>query len=145
MAYFWAAAVVIFAVAEGITVQLVSIWLCGGALAAMLGAIFGADTTVQLVLFAAVSLVLIVFTRPLAKRLMGGEPERTNNAALIGRLVTVTEEVNNMSSTGKAVMNGIEWSLKSLSGEIYPVGTVVRIEKIEGVKLVVCETETVHA
>ena len=66
---FWAAAIVVFAIAEAATTALVSIWFAVGAAAAMVASIFTASLGVQCAVFAVVSAVTLTVMLPLlAKR-----------------------------------------------------------------------------
>lgn len=49
----WAAAILLFGIAEGVTVQLVSIWFLIGAVAALIAAFCGAGIPVQVTVFVA--------------------------------------------------------------------------------------------
>ena len=60
----WLILLIILLVIEAISLELTTIWFAGGALAAFIAALVGADVVVQVVLFLAVSIVLLVFTRP---------------------------------------------------------------------------------
>ena len=81
----WFILFVIFVAAEIVTAgALVSIWFCFGALAAMFAAMAGMSFTIQMVIFIAVSVVLLIFTKPFAKKLLNGRIEATNAPALIG-------------------------------------------------------------
>lgn len=138
MAYMWLGLMVILGVAEALTMQMISIWLAGGALAAALAAMCGLNGLWQAVIFLAVSAVLLIATRPLVKKLIhDGKDKRTNTDRFIGERVIVTEEINNIAGTGKAVLNGVEWTVRSGSGDVIEKGEIVTIEKIEGVKLIV--------
>ena len=65
---FWLALIIIFIVIEIATVALTSIWLAGGALAAFILSFIGVDLSWQIVAFFVVSVILMVFTRPFAKK-----------------------------------------------------------------------------
>ena len=56
--WFWIAAIVIFIIAEAVTVALVSVWFIGGAVCALLAAIFGAPGLAQAAVFVIVSALL---------------------------------------------------------------------------------------
>ena len=43
----------------------------------------------------------------------------------------------NLAGTGAVYVDGKTWSARSLSGESVPAGTLVRVETVEGVKLIV--------
>ena len=136
-AIIWLVAAVLFLIIEALSVQLISIWLAGGALVAMVTALFHVDFWVQVLIFAVVSLILIVLTRPLAKRLLNRRVEATNADRSIGREATVTSEINNILGQGQVNLSGQIWSARSSDGEIIKEGETVTVEKIDGVKLIV--------
>lgn len=138
MAYLWMGLVVVFCAAEAVTMQLVSIWFAGGALVSAVTAVFGLNRYWQMAVFLAVSVLLLVLTRPLAKRLVGENgTEKTNADRIIGEKVIITNAVDNMAQTGETVVNGVAWTVRSADGERIEKGSVARVEKIEGVKLIV--------
>lgn len=139
MGYFWIALVVIFCVVESLTMQLVGIWFAGGAFAAAVAELLGVSTAVQTGLFFAVSVILILTTRPLAKKLIHSDRQKTNTDTLVGREIELSETVDNIKETGKATINGVGWTVRSKIGEPIQEGSICTIEKIEGVKLIVTE------
>lgn len=125
---------------EAATTGLTTIWFAGGALLAALASFFGAGLILQMILFLVVSLVLLIFTRPVAVRFMNKGVEKTNVNSLIGRKAVVTREVNNLAQTGQVKLNDVEWTARADSDQhIIPVGAIVKIEKVNGVKLIVHE------
>ena len=66
----WLVILAIFLIREAVTVGLVTVWFAGGALLAAIASAAGADIRVQWILFLIVSLILLIFTRPLAVRYM---------------------------------------------------------------------------
>ncbi len=76
MQYIWLAFVILFVVAEGMTVGLVSIWFAGGSLVAMLLAMAGAGIGWQMLAFLIVSAGLLMATRPLAKKYINSKKEK---------------------------------------------------------------------
>ena len=62
--FLWLAFMVIFLAAEIITVGLTSIWFAGGALVALIAAMAGISPVIQVVLFLAVSILLLIFSKP---------------------------------------------------------------------------------
>ena len=135
----WFILFVIFVVAEIVTAgALVSIWFCFGALAAMFAALAGMSFTIQMVIFIAVSVVLLIFTKPFAKKLLNGRIEATNAPALIGKYGIVTEEINNIEAVGAVKIDGKIWTARSSDErEIIKEGAEVKILDIQGVKLIV--------
>ena len=135
----WFILFVIFVAAEIVTAgALVSIWFCFGALAAMFAAMAGMSFTIQMVIFIAVSVVLLIFTKPFAKKLLNGRIEATNAPALIGKYGIVTEEINNIEAVGAVKIDGQIWTARSSDErEIIKEGAEVKILDIQGVKLIV--------
>ncbi len=135
----WFILFVIFVAAEIVTAgALVSIWFCFGALAAMFAAMAGTSFTIQMVIFIAVSVVLLIFTKPFAKKLLNGRIEATNAPALIGKYGIVTEEINNIEAVGAVKIDGKIWTARSSDErEIIKEGAEVKILDIQGVKLIV--------
>ena len=135
----WFILFVIFVAAEIVTAgALVSIWFCFGALAAMFAAMAGMSFTIQMVIFIAVSVVLLIFTKPFAKKLLNGRIEATNAPALIGKYGIVTEEINNIEAVGAVKIDGKIWTARSSDErEIIKEGAEVKILDIHGVKLIV--------
>ena len=89
-AVYWLIAIIVLLVIEAVTMGLTTIWFAGGALAAFIACVAGAELWLQVVLFIVISLVLLFFTRPFAKRYINKEPEKTNVEGLIGKEARVT-------------------------------------------------------
>ena len=84
--------------------------------------------------------VLLFFTRPIAVKYFNKERVRTNVESLIGKQAIIISEVDNLHGVGQATVNGQEWSARSVNVEVkIPVGAVVIIRAVEGVKLIVEE------
>ncbi len=138
MEYFWLAVFGIFCVIEGATYQLVSIWFAVGSAAAMLSAVFRIGVFPQIGIFIVVSALMLIFTRPLVKRLTKGKlPVKTNADRIEGKRGTVISAVDNNNGGGQIKVGGEIWTAKSDSDEIIPVGETVEIDRIEGVKVIV--------
>ena len=137
LCWMWLAAAVLFAITEASTVALVSIWFVGGALAAFIGALLNAPLWLQLVLFAGVSLALIACLRPFLKKYMKPKITPTNFDRIVGMSAPVTEQIDNLMGTGAVRVEGKEWSARSENGENIEEGTVVKIIRIQGVKVFV--------
>ena len=142
---FWLALVIFFAVIEGVTPQLVSIWFAGGALVSLIVSLFGAPLWVEVIVFVAVSAILLILTRPLVKRRFAKQIVKTNADALVGGEAVVTQTINNVEGSGLAKILGQVWSARSATGETIPEGTAVTVERIEGVKLIVSVKESEDA
>lgn len=135
---FWLAALIVFIVVEIATMGLTTIWFAAGALAAVLASALGVPLGIQITLFLAVSLVLLFFTRPLAVKYFNKDRIKTNAESLVGRQAIVTGEIDNRKGVGQVTVNGQEWSARTAEeGVQVPVGSMVDILAINGVKLIV--------
>ena len=136
-AIIWLAALVVLLIAEALTLGLTTIWFAGGALIALVAALVGANVWVQLGIFLAVSLILLIFTRPVALRYMNKSTLKTNVDSLAGEQGIVSETIDNLEATGKVKLNDVFWMARSEDGSIINEGTVVEIVRVDGVKLIV--------
>ena len=140
----WLVVLAVFLIIEAVTVGLVTVWFAGGALIAAIASASGADIIVQWILFSAVSLILLIFTRPFAVKYMNRGVPRTNVNSLIGKKAVVIQEIDNLSQTGQVRINDIEWMARTESDEeTIPERSVVELEAVQGVKLIVkkCKEE----
>ena len=137
MTVFWCAALVIFIVIEVATVGLASIWFAIGAFAALIAAALSAPLWLQITLFIAVSAASLALTRPLVAKRLAIRRSATNFDRVLQMAGTVTEEINNIASTGTVHVDGKDWTARSIDGCVIPVGSIVKAECIEGVKLLV--------
>ncbi|SHJ49205.1 NfeD family protein [Parasporobacterium paucivorans] len=138
---YWLLLFAVFVLVEIFTQGLTSIWMAGGALAALAAAFAGADFVVQVVLFLLISAVLLLFTRPFAKKYVNGRSIKTNVDSLVGKTGRVSETIDNRKPAGTVYINGLEWMARSEEGDVIVKDSIVTIEKIEGVKLIVRKTE----
>ena len=135
--YIWLIVMVVMIVVEISAPGLVSIWFAAGALGAFIAAQLRAGTGIQVMVFVLVSVVLLLLTRPLAKKYINTRAARTNKDAIPGRTAIVTEEINNLEATGHVTIDGLPWTARTAEQEIIPAGEEVVVEKIEGVKCIV--------
>ena len=127
-------------VVEIITMGLTTIWFAGGSLIASVAAAIGAPLWLQIVLFVAVALVLLYFTRPIAVKYFNKDRVKTNAESLVGKQAIVISEIDNLQGIGQVTVGGQEWSARTTrDGITLPVGSVVIIRAISGVKLLVEE------
>lgn len=134
----WLGLFIILIVIELITVGLTTIWFAGGALAAILADILGAGVLAQILIFLAVSCILLFFTRPWAIKHLNQKRVRTNYEGEIGKIIKLTEKVDNRNQTGKSVIDGREWTVRSRDGrEILEAGSLAKVLAVSGVKLIV--------
>ena len=137
----WLALMVVFLVAEAQTVTLISLWFASGALVALLASLLHAPVWLQVLLFFAVSASLLACLRPIARKHFTPKLSKTNVDAIIGSRGYVTADIDNVSATGSVKLGAMEWTARSTAGCAIPKGTLVQVDKIEGVKAFVTPVE----
>ena len=138
MMILWLVIVILSIGIEAFTLGLTSIWFAGGALAALVVAALNLPLAVQIVVFFGVSLLLLYFTRPIAVKYFNKDRIKTNAESLVGRQAIVISEIDNLQGIGQVTVAGQEWTARSVDDDLkLPVGTVVDIMAINGVKLMV--------
>lgn len=138
----WLVLLIILLIIEIITIGLTSIWAAGGALAALILNILGIPFLWQVVVFFAVTFILLCFTRPFAVRFINNQREKTNYEGIIGKTIRIAETVDNISQSGMAVVNGQEWTVRAeKEEEVLKPGTLAKVVNISGVKLIVRKYE----
>jgi membrane protein implicated in regulation of membrane protease activity len=137
MTIFWVVAIFIFLVVEALTAGLTSIWFAIGALAALISALFNAPIWLQLVWFFVISVIALIITRPLVNKFVNGRSQPTNADMVIGMEGIITEPIDNIAGTGAVAVAGKVWTARSTDGQDIGIGTTVRADRIEGVKLYV--------
>lgn len=143
MTVFWLVVLIVSLLAEAATVGLTCIWISGGALVALiLNYVFNVSFTWQVIAFFTVTFILLIATRPFARKYINSHRTLTNYESLIGQKAYIEDTVNNGKETGKAVLNGQEWTARSEKDEvIIEKGTQVRVVNVSGVKLIVHKIE----
>lgn len=139
--FLWLAVMIACLIVEGMTYALYTIWFALGALGAALVAYLGKPFLWQIVVFGAVSLFFLLVTRPLAVKYMKKGLPKTNVNSLVGRNAIVLEEINEFAQTGKVKLYDVEWLARAEEGSsVIPVGEIVTIVAVEGVRLTVEDT-----
>ena len=142
----WLALIILFVVLEASTVQLVSIWLAAGSLAALIPAMLGSiyffgfrslPLVVQVIVFGAVSAVCLVFTRPFVKRVLAVKKVNTNADRTIGEIGLVTETIDSTLESGRVMVDGLSWKARTSDNTVLEAGTRVQVKEIHGVTLTV--------
>lgn len=133
----WLILLLLFAGLEAVTVGLTSIWFAAGALAALITALAGGPVGLQVALFLVISLLCLIAVRPLARRYLNPRIQPTNADRVIGTQAKVTEDIDNLQSKGEVTIGAMPWSARSEDGAPIPAGALVRVLRIEGVKVYV--------
>ena len=125
------------AVEAACPIHLVSIWFAAGSLVAMLVSFLQGPLWLQIALFLVVSCVLLALLWPFIRKFLNPRLSKTNIDAVIGAEGYVTAAIDNPTAVGTVKLGAMEWSARSTSGEPVPEGTLVRVDRIEGVKVFV--------
>ena len=137
----WLVLMIAFLIAEAATVVMISLWFAGGALVALVASLLGAPLWLQVTLFFLVSAALLGSLRGMVRKHFTPMLERTNVDAIIGSSGYVTAEIDNIKATGTVKLGAMEWSARATAGAPIAVGTLVKVDKIEGVKVFVTPAE----
>ena len=137
MVFTWLAVFVLMAGLEAVTLGLASIWFAIGALVSCLIAWLGGGIPLQVAAFLAVSIILIIFTRPIAVKKLKIGKEKNVTEQIEGRRGLVTETVKPFG-TGLVKVDGAVWTAIGEYPEVMiQAGCRVQVLRIEGVKLIV--------
>lgn len=137
LSYIWLGAVVFFLIVEATTVTMVSAWFVVGSVAALAANQIGLGLWPQIILFLVVSGLCLLLLRPLAKKHLNNKTVKTNVEAVSGKTGLVTQAIDNVKAQGTVQLESMSWSARSTSGEPIPEGTLVRADRVEGVKVYV--------
>ena len=129
---------VILLIVEGVCpFHLVSIWFAVGALVAGIAALLHAAVWLQVTLFFVVSCGLLLAMLPLVKKFIKPNIVKTNVDSVIGTQGYVTETVNNLTAEGQVKLGGMYWTARSTDNTPIEAGTLVQVDRVEGVKVFV--------
>lgn len=138
MIYVWLGVFVIMFIAEMVTIDLVSVWFCLGAVAAMVVTFIpGVPFWVGFIVFPLVSVLFLLLLRPLSKRLLHRKILRSNIDELEGIKGKAMKDITE-DEPGEVKINGVVWTAVIKEGD-KPIkaGTRIRVDAIQGNKLVV--------
>ena len=134
----WLILLAVFLVVEAITAGLTTIWFAGGCLVAFILSLFHVSLPIQILVFLAVSVVLFIWTRPVAVRYFNKERTKTNVESIFGKTALVVKTIDNVHFVGTVELDGMEWTARAAKEEeIFQKDEVVRIIDVQGVKVIV--------
>ncbi len=139
--YYWFIAALILTLIEILTPGFVILWFgVSAAIVAVLDLLGLHDTVWQVLIWIALSLLMVAMSRTFFKTIFvksPGENYRTNVDVLIGKNAIVTEQIDNIKGTGRIKVEGQDWAARSEDNSIIPQGKTVEIAKYEGIKMFV--------
>ncbi|MBP1550008.1 MAG: NfeD family protein [Oscillospiraceae bacterium] len=137
MVIVWTVVLIAALIVEGASFALVAIWFAAGALGALVAAGLGAPLFVQLIVFTVLAVVMLIFTRPLLKKLFPNKFIPTNSELEIGKTAVVIEAIDNATGKGRVKLSGVNWAAISENGEDIPEDEIVVVKEIRSAKVVV--------
>lgn len=142
VALIWLGLVILFVVVEAsCPIHLVSVWFAVGSLVALLTWSLGGPLWLQIALFLVISCVLLAALWPLTKKFLNPAHIATNIDSVIGSTGYVTASIDNAAAVGQVKLGAMEWTARSTSGSPIAEGTLIRVDRIEGVKVFVSPAE----
>jgi len=140
MAIVWAIFIVVTAIIELQTADLVTIWFTLGGVGALIAALFKQNFWIQISIFLGISVIAIILTRPLAKKLQQKEIIRTNSDKVVGKMAIVTKKID-VDEIGEVKVEGRLWRAVNNNGLTFEENEKVLVEAISGTKLIVSKIE----
>lgn len=134
----WLVIVILLTIIEFATVNLVSIWFVVSGIIALIVSLFTDSFIIQFGIFVLGGVILLLLTKPLLKKMRQFPTAKINLDRIIGMDGIVTEEIKK-NMVGEVKVDGKRWS--AVADETIPVDAMVKVEKIDGVKLVVKNDE----
>ena len=142
VAWIWLGLVILFLIVEAACpIHLVSLWFAAGSLVALAVCYLRGPLWLQITAFLVVSCALLAALWPLTKKFLNPGRTATNVDSVIGSVGYVTAAIDNISATGQVKPGGMEWTARSTSGAPLAEGILVRVDRIEGVKVFVSPAE----
>lgn len=136
-AIIWLVLMITFLVAETTTVSLISLWFAVGALGAMIISFLQWPIWLQILVFFGISGGLLALLRPVIKKYFTPKIVRTNVDSVVGTTGMVTEAIDNVAAKGQVKLGHMFWTARSTSGETIAEKTLIRVDRVEGVKVFV--------
>lgn len=127
-----------FLLIEIFNISFLLIWPGIGSFFAFIASVLGAPIEIQIAVFAISTTIMIIFMKPLTKKLFKNKDStKMNNGAMIGKKGVVIKEINSTEDVGQVKVAGELWSAITLNDEKIKINEIVKVTKVDGVKLVV--------
>lgn len=136
----WLGITIIAIIIEVITIDLVSVWFAAGSITALIANLLGISQTIQIALFIIITIICAIIVRPLAKKYMRGNIERTNFDRVIGKHGLITKTIT-ADSKGEVKVMSTLWLASSIDNTTINEGEYCEILAVEGAHLVVKKIE----
>ena len=132
MLWIWLGVIIVTAIIELVTIDLVSIWFTLGGIGALIAYALGLNQTIQIIIF----IICIGISRPLAKKYLRTQTVSTNYDRVIGQHGLVLKRID-ADTRGEVKVLSMEWSASSVDNSTLEEGDYCEILAVEGAHLVV--------
>lgn len=141
--WIWLAVVVIALIIEFLTTEMISVWFAPSGIVALIMSACGVPEWINIIVFAVISLILILSFRKLAlKYLLKKDTTKTNTDALIGTKLKLLTPIKG-AEMGTVKINGVIWNAKTQNDDVdIEENTYVTVVEISGTKVVVQKAES---
>ena len=131
MFYIWLSIVVLLAIIENLTVNLVSIWFVISGILSMITSLFITNVTIQITIFVIFGVIFMLLTKKTVKKIVP-KKEKTNLDRVIGMEGIVTKKITKNTS-GEVKVDGKYWTATA-DKTILP-DTIVKVLALNSTKL----------
>ena len=132
----WIIAGILMIIIEILTPTFFIMWFGIGAFSASVVAYFNLSWVYQILTFLIVSTVLVILTRPIAKRITGPSPRKIAIDEIVGKVGIVLEDVD-FEKGGIVKVGSDTWRAVVEKDVRIPKGSKIKVLRVEGTKLVV--------
>lgn len=140
MVWIWLAVTIIAIVVEIITPEMVSLWFAiGGIVSIAFSFIPGLPWWGEIIIFAVISMVLLLALRPIVTKYFKRKNVATNADRIIGQEIRMITQAD-FDTLGSAKIGDVVWSVKSADGSVLTADEVVKVVELDGNKLIACHT-----
>ena len=134
----WLIISLFFFILEIATSGFLVFWFGIGGLITTIFSLFVKNVIIQTVVFLVTSTLLILFTKPLVAKFAKAEASvKTNAYSVEGKIGKVTKDIEPIEGRGQVIIDGETWSAKSFDDSFIPKGTEIKVESLNGVKVIV--------
>lgn len=134
--WLWLGIAIVCAVIEGLSFGLTTVWFALSAILMVFISLLHPPVYAQCLLFVMIAVVLLIFTRPFALKVLRTNRVKTNADSLVGKTAFVIKDISEWEK-GQVKINGAVWTAASADGSAIPTDSECTIERIEGVTVIV--------
>lgn len=128
----------VFLLIEIFNISFLLIWPGIGAFFAFVTSLLTDSIEIQIAVFVISTTLMIIFMKPLVKKLFKTKDNiKTNSDAIIGKKGVVVKEIIPLEQNGQVKVAGQLWSAITNDESQISINEIIKVIKVDGVKLVV--------